>query len=161
ARSPIRGGRRWPRRSAPARAAPHVRDALARRRRRPPRHPGAPRPLEPRDDAALRARVDRAFDEGLRRRAPARARREAPHLVKPTAKLKVMGGRLARSAFAAAAAGLVCSLIDAGFADHWYARDATSSPYLDIFADAGCIAPLCLVIGLFAGLVAIAIDPVR
>ena len=64
----------------PAHAAPHVRDAPARRRRRPSRDPGAARPQPALHDPALHARRRRPPAQGLRRGASAgpRGARRAP-----------------------------------------------------------------------------------
>ena len=63
-------------RAASARAAPQLRDAPARRGRRPAQHPGAARPREPVDDAALHARQHGSAAGGLRQGASAGARRK-------------------------------------------------------------------------------------
>ena len=57
----------------PAPPPPFVRDAPARRRRRPAQRPGDARPRGPRDDGALHARLRPAPPRGVLQRAPARA----------------------------------------------------------------------------------------
>ncbi|MGK4001452.1 sulfatase-like hydrolase/transferase [Sorangium sp. So ce1036] len=68
--------------------------------------------------------------------------------------------RLARSALGASVAGILAANLDAGWATTGGADDP-SSQLATYLADAGVIAPVVLIVGLVAGLGAIAADPSR
>src|SRR5690606_31003865 len=135
----------------PPRSPTHLRDPHARRRRRPSRDPGAARPRQSLDHAALHARLHRAPGARLRSRAPARrprARSPSARGGSVSAGARESSRALSRGALGGAVAAVGIALLEARWARSGGDAPSEATFVPTLVACLGVVAPFAFVLAL-------------
>ena len=151
--------RRGPRGPASARAPAHLRDAHARRRRRPTLDPGAARPRVALDHAAVHARLHGAPDARLRRRAPASSSQAIALICGPP--VARLASRVLLALTGAVFGALVVSLAEAHSTLLLVSESRAPSFLAMVLAELGVLAPVALGVGLAVAAASIFLEPER